>query len=895
MLNITAQSSAEGAKSYFARSDYYQEGQELVGEWGGKGAALLGLSGKVDKAAFENLCDNIHPQTGRPLTKITREGRRVGYDFTWSAPKSISVVHALTGDEAIVDAFRSSIRETLSEMESEMQARVRKGKQDFNRTTGNTCYAEFIHLTSRPVRGLPCPQLHSHTFHFNATYDEVEDQWKAGQFGRLKEDAYYWQSVQQSRFANNLQELGYSIRATKDAFEIEGVPDSVLKKFSLRTSVIERVAEKLGITDPRIKAKLGATTREAKDSSIPYPELVDRWESQLSKDEASAVATVAQDKHPRAAGHQNALHAQFAIDHMFERQSVVDERRLLALALKHGMGEATPEGIRTEMDRHGLLKREDADKTWVTTREILAEETSMIGWAAAGKGSYKPLAGRGEVQFRDDELNQGQARAVEHVLTSSDRVMLIRGAAGTGKSTLTREAVFQFNERGKQVVMIAPSAQASRGVLRREGFAEADTLTKFMLDETMQARAKDGVIWLDEASLVGTRTMNQLFHVADNLNARVVLAGDTRQMASVERGASLRVLEQFAGLSAAEVTEIKRQEDSDYREAMKLLSRGRAKEGFEKLDAMGRVKLMPVWDKYEPVAREFAEKLEHTAKKDRDHAVLIVCPTHAEGRQITEAIRTELKAKGLLGDDEREFARLVPLQWTEAEKADATRYSGHEVLQFHRNTGDFKAGDRVHASDVLDRLPDIKSKHFAVYGQDSIRLSPGDAVRMTAAGRTFYGRHRFDNGSVYRVAGYTPEGDVELTNGWVLAKDVGHMCHNYVNTAYAAQGRTVRHVIVAQSAMSGPAASMESFYVAASRGKTSLTIWTDDKRELKEAIQRSDPRLSATEIASEQKPHWWRRVRETGVKMQQVTMLAAKRAAYEVQAFLKDRELGYER
>ena len=162
MLNVTPQKSSEAAKSYFAKSDYYSEGQELVGNWGGKGSILLGLFGEVDRKAFENLCDNLDPCTQKPLTPITRGNRRTGYDFTWSAPKSVSVVHAMTGDERIVQAFRDSIDDTMSEMEADMQTRVRKEKAQQDRTTGNMVWAEFVHLDALPSIAQPCLCLQFH-------------------------------------------------------------------------------------------------------------------------------------------------------------------------------------------------------------------------------------------------------------------------------------------------------------------------------------------------------------------------------------------------------------------------------------------------------------------------------------------------------------------------------------------------------------------------------------------------------------------------------------------------------------------------------------------------------------------------------------------------------------
>src|SRR5271155_5035692 len=193
MLRITQQDSGAAAKKYFATADYYSEGQELVGTWGGKGASRLGLEGTVDKLSFERMCDNLHPQTGEPLTVRTRSERRVGYDFTFSVPKSVSLLYAMSGDQGIMDAFRGAVDETMREIESEIKTRVRKKGQDTDRTTGNMVWAEFIHTTSRPVDGVPDPQLHGHLFVFNATHCDEERRWKAGQFRELKRDAPYFQ------------------------------------------------------------------------------------------------------------------------------------------------------------------------------------------------------------------------------------------------------------------------------------------------------------------------------------------------------------------------------------------------------------------------------------------------------------------------------------------------------------------------------------------------------------------------------------------------------------------------------------------------------------------------------------------------------------------------------
>src|ERR1019366_7075580 len=107
--------------------------------------------------------------------------------------------------------------------------------------------------------------------------------------------------------------------------------------------------------------------------------------------------------------------------------------------------------------------------------------------------------------------------------------------------------------------------------------------------------------------------------------------------------------------------------------------------------------------------------------------------------------------------------------WTEAERRDVSRYSGEEILQFHRNTGSFKAGQRVAASAVMDKLAGMNAANFAVYSPATIGLAPGDLIRATAKGKTMDGEHELSNGSIYRVKRFD-RGDIVLTNGWHVSK-----------------------------------------------------------------------------------------------------------------------------
>jgi conjugative relaxase-like TrwC/TraI family protein len=129
MLRIIVSASVGQAKKYYSegltREGYYSEGQEMAGQWGGLAAEKLGLQGPVTKEAFAALCDNLNPATGKRLTGRTLDNRRVGYDFNFHVPKSVTLAYHWHKDERILTAFRESVQETMRELEQDAAARVR--------------------------------------------------------------------------------------------------------------------------------------------------------------------------------------------------------------------------------------------------------------------------------------------------------------------------------------------------------------------------------------------------------------------------------------------------------------------------------------------------------------------------------------------------------------------------------------------------------------------------------------------------------------------------------------------------------------------------------------------------------------------------------------------------
>lgn len=866
MLTIRAMSDGKGYSSrHLEHNDYYAEGERVAGQWQGRGAELLGLSGEVGAKDFESICQGLDPKTHEFLRlrhsadRLAADGTTLArgrslYDFTISAPKSVSVMAVVANDQRLIVAHQTAVGEALREMENHAASRVREGGANTDRTTGNLVVAVYHHDASRELD----PQIHTHAVAANLTYDGTEGRWKALQATDIYERRAYLTEVYRNALARQVRSLGYTVEDRRDekgrdsGFEIRGVSAELLTKFSQRSrqrdEAIDVFVEKNGRrpTDNEV-AVLVRESRADKLAEISTAELRERQRARLTPSEAQDLGAAKREGRAFTRQMDSAEPSlEHAKDHMFERESVARDFELLTEALRHGRGRVNVgelKGVLTLQESTGGILRSGNE---IATAESLQRERSMIASINRGIGSFEPLAAGAFIA--SDRLRPEQKHAVEFVLASRDRAVSLSGAAGTGKTATLQELRRGLTESGRKVVAVAPTMSAVEE-LQKVGFTSAITVARLLQDPRSQSELGEAVVILDEAGMVSSRQMAELLHVAEQQNARIVFSGDTKQIQSVEAGDALRVLEKESRLRTVALTQVQRQTKKGYREAIHEL-RKNPERGFAKLDEIGAVREVS-W-------RERAQVVAQTYAAFSGCSSLVVCATHDEIERVTDAIRDERKQVGQLAQSVTAI-RHVSLNWTTAQKADLKNLQPGQVLAFHRAVKGIAKNEAVEVVRVEDKriivrnedgertLTGKQAKSFDVLEQRPIEVAAGDRLLLTANRRD--AGFRATNGEIVTVSRVDAGGRIHLEDGRALPSNFKQFTHGYAVTAHRSQGKSVDSIIISADGM-----QKELFYVAASRGRESITVVTSDKQRLQQTVAKSMARKSASELAREARP-----------------------------------------
>jgi conjugative relaxase-like TrwC/TraI family protein len=538
MLRIN---SLKNASLYYIKSltkgDYYSDGGEQIGKWQGLAATKLDLSENIVKEQFDNLSKGLNPFTGDKIATRIDSDRIEGYDFTFSVPKSISLLSAISQNPIFDDILTEAVQETMLIVEQNIQTRVRIGGLNENRITGNMVYGHFLHRNARPINGYSDPHLHIHAVILNLTYDGVENKWKGVNIRDKKENAPYYQSIFNSALALKIQSLGLQIKKTKNNFELAGVDQGVIDTFSRRTKQIEKEIQQKGILSDKLKDQQGARTRKSKSDKHSQLELrqlylklipdkqiqfLKNTSYQLSNrniqgntqgdyitklnktDNTSLKAdTTNPDADRKDIQKENAKldsarkWVKYTLNDVLERQSAISEQKLIGQILKEGVGETSFTAVTKVLDEYkkeDFLILEQSTRfgsrnnisPLLTSKNVLEQERFVLDQMHKLNSSLydsKSMLTKSfnNILSENEFLNSKQKEVIRGVLDAGDSISIIEGKAGTGKTTVLNEIKkgIEQDRPSQNILFLAPTIKAVE-VLKLEGFENAITIDKYL-------------------------------------------------------------------------------------------------------------------------------------------------------------------------------------------------------------------------------------------------------------------------------------------------------------------------------------------------------------------------------------------------------------------------------
>jgi len=420
-------------------------------------------------------------------------------------------------------------------------------------------------------------------------------------------DRSYYENFYMSHIARNLVKVGYQIERNGRNFEIVGIDRELVEKYSTRMKQVEAEARKRGLSSNHLKAELGGKTRARKEETVDSEENQRSLEARATEAEKRIIfsrkGSTNDEDDSRSLSPEEAV--DYALRFHLSRKSAITEKQLLEAAIKRTHGEVVPSQIQSAYEkRKDIIKATDnrTKAATITTQFALDEEDQLKLAARQGRGVLEPI--NPDYRIQNPRMNDEQANAAHHILKSRDRITVVSGGAGVGKTWSIKEAAAGAEEAGIKFHAFAPSSKASREVQREEGFKDATTVASLIDRADLQRKPRGGVIWIDEAGQLGNEDMNQVIKIAEAHGARVLLTGDTRQHNAVARGDALRVIEEFGGIEPARISKIQRQkihgnekgfkkEDRErvdrYRSAVKAISEGDIEKGYNTLNEMGAI------------------------------------------------------------------------------------------------------------------------------------------------------------------------------------------------------------------------------------------------------------------------------------------------------------------
>jgi conjugative relaxase-like TrwC/TraI family protein len=770
-----------------ASEDYYISNGEPKGKWSGLGAQILGLHNEVETNIYRNILGGFSPD-GTALCERQNNKHRSGWDLTFSAPKTVSILWArsdINMRAQIQAAQHSAVEQALFFLENHAAVTRRGHGGSIEEPVVGLVAALFEHSTSRAQD----PQLHTHCLVANIA-PRVDGSWGTLESKRL----FQWQkaagSIYRSTLANHLREIGFSIEQLEGQshFEIQGIPKNICAHFSKRTKDIEAALKAMNVRTSAspIGSLIKLITRDKK-------QLVDRsalflqWHKELDELGLSAERVKALVK-SNTVIEQRPLPLTSIMAEMIEKYSVFRLQELYAAVAveaqwQHANLQAIEGAVQHLIEQKEViaLGLDYANNQIFSTPTMIAKEQQIVRIAdhLQQRSDYQlsehsiQIAIQKQNQLQDFALSDEQTEAVFRVCQSG--LDILEGIAGTGKSASMKAVKYAYESSGFKIIGATLARQAANQLETETGI-DSYTLAK-LLDELANDRMRldHTIVLIDEAGQISSPDLLRLFEAVQRANGKVILVGEQQQMDAISHGGSLRFLSQRYG--CAHIETIRRQREQWAREAVKQFRVGDATSALRAYQQHG---LLHFADTSTDVRDQLVNQWKQFQQKHPHKQSMILAQSWQDVQLLNLSVRSYYQEKGLVGNENIETECFV------SNRVMRFQFSKGERIRFARN--DYRRGFTNGELGTIQQIEKRDSEvHFTIQCDNGRIVSLKQSDYCNEKG-CLYLSQAYAN-TVYASQGSTINGDVFVyyTSGmdrsatYVAGSRHKNNCHWFIN------------------------------------------------------------------------------------------------------------------
>lgn len=808
--------------------------------WFGVAAEELGLNGGVaNKELSELLSGKFKDET---LVEGVN-GHRAGIDFTFCAPKGVSLLCFHYGDREIERLHTQAVQDTLKYMQENLiEYRYTKNGQTYKVKSDNMAAAAFTHSTSRDND----PHLHTHVVLLNIT--NTPNGYRAISNESLYASQKLLTAIYHNYLAGYLIDKGYAVEALNSGYRVVGVDDKAVQIFSKRSKAISEQAEELkekhpALSEAEIRDIANYETRKAK-KKITDLELFNDWEKQFSGKDVYHAPEIK----PRAVISDSEI-IDRAISFLSKHEAAFMRRDIQTALLVQNVGKIKAD--KCELIIENALKENkivEITDGYYSTPEMVKLETNIVENVKAGINNFQPYltskdAAKALVRYA--ELTDGQKKLNEHILTSGDKINIIQGDAGTGKTYAVKclREILSENKPNIEILGLGFTGKAAHELGTAAGI-ETKTIAGFLSSDT--DKIENGLLIVDEASMVSNEDMQALFRKAKN--NKIVFIGDAKQIKAIGAGRMFKNLQDLNAVKIVKMEENMRQQTEHTKAIVKAV-----KDYQEGINENGTSQALHILQERKSLIEcqsiKESRKLTLEYYKQNDDT-LILTKTREEKKRLNEYIRNNLLSQ-------KQIDEQVKLKVKE-QVIKSSFSSGYEIGD-EIVSGNHKKSGVITAIDKLNNKLIVKTKkgkaeidplldELSAYRIKELNFTKGDKITFLKNNYDL----KVQNGLTGIIKNIDKDGNISVGNGDKQydfnVMQYPFIEHGYAQTIIKSQGQTCKQAILVSNSC-----TTEDFYVASSRAKEEFKVITSDITAFSDSIKKEQHKTSSLENVSKAK------------------------------------------